>query len=186
MGLEARLCGNSCIYARREHFLPAGSSQQSSLQPCQPFVEEERQSLPGCQADSPCCLQRLCGDALAAPGELEGGWEPNWSLMIVPDMCQSKSPCKFGSAWFPWLSKLSSSSRLQKMCIIRKTRGEKLTACRASLWWLINHASFKRAPGIWEIRHPHLPKYLTLSWETKTIRISSSLPYTWVLSRWCT
>lgn len=87
--LKACICGNSCIYTRREQFLPAGSSQQSSLQPCQPFVEEEWRLPAGCQADSPCCFQSLCGDAAAAPGEQEGGWEPNRSLMIVPDMCQS-------------------------------------------------------------------------------------------------
>lgn len=73
---------------------------------------------------------RLCGDAPAAPGEQGGGWEPNRSLAIVPGKCQSKSPWESGAVW---LSKRSSSSRLQKMCIIRKTRGEKLSACRATL-----------------------------------------------------
>lgn len=52
-----------------------------------------------------------------------------WLFLV----CARVSLCKFGSAWFPWLSKLCGSSRLRRMCIMRKTKGEKITARHATL-----------------------------------------------------
>lgn len=44
--------------------------------------------------------------------------------------------------------------------------------------WFISHARVKRAPGIGEDRHLHLPAHLNPSQETKPISTASSLPYT--------
>lgn len=129
---KARICGNSCIYTRREHFFLAVSSQQSSLQPCQPFVEEEWWLPVGSQADSPCCFQRPCGILLLPLGSRRvAGNTPvtDYCSWYVPEQVSLK-------VWGFMISmafKLSSSSRLQKMCITRKARGEKLIVCFAVL-----------------------------------------------------
>lgn len=132
--LQACVCGNSCICARREHFFPPCLLPPAKLSAALPAFCSGGEAAAGrLPSGLPVPPPEVAGMLQPPPGEQEGGWEPNQSLLVVPGMYRSKSLCKFGAAWFPWLSKRCSSSRLQKMCIMRKTRGGKITACHAAL-----------------------------------------------------
>lgn len=125
--LQACICGDSCICARRECFSSLPVPPSKALCSSASLLQKRRGGRWQVASRAPHAASRGCRDAPATPEEQEGGWEPNQSLLVVPDICQSKSLCKFGAVWFPWLSKHCCSSRLRKMHIMRKTRGEKIT-----------------------------------------------------------